>query len=170
MDRVIRLLRWSLVLGAIWIFVSPASANVITDFSFSGSIVTPSAPITGTFAFDQTTFSVTGPWSFSTPIGVLSSSDVGASATFGCLGPPFCYFSFDGPPLATNVYLLFIASGFPPYSGGSIDSGSSITLINTTFDLQGTVTAQAPSPEPSSLLLLGTGLLGLPALRKKWFA
>lgn len=137
-----------------------------------------SGPLTGSYQFDVTTQMIVGPWSFSSPLRMLSSTDVGANATVSTLGVPgdtgdsfgistasfgeffTLYFPGAGPGAQQIGPVDSASNGCTPEAGGgACDPGVYAVTGATTL-----------APEPSSLLLLGTGLLGLMRPRRKRLA
>lgn len=147
----------------------------------SGSSCTGSDPVTGTYTVDPTTGMIVGDWSFTTPIGTISGDGAQPSESVAAMGYPAGIDAIDffTPTSSAGVQLAF--SSADPYDGTLVVSPDS-TLYPTqppslgeifgtgaTFDfLSGTATASTvATPEPSSIALLGFGLLGLFILRRK---
>jgi hypothetical protein len=147
--------------------VTTFDANIVV-MCVQGTCGSSTGTITGSFSFDLDTQSIVAPWSFSTPLGALSSSTVGAFELFtdniDDTGENVADF---GIPVSGGQVLLIqfaftdenlkdlVMSGiFPTGAFENAPDFTSAAFLATS----GTV---AETPEPSSLLLLGTGLLGL---------
>lgn len=95
-----KILAMVLVLGLLLV-IGPTTAkanDIVENLVFNGTATCVSSacaafgfssgPLTGSYQFDVTTQMIVGPWSFSSPLGMLSSTDVGANATVSTLGVP----------------------------------------------------------------------------------
>lgn len=165
-----------------------AHADEVT-FSFSGTLAgcvgCTSTEVSGQFSFSVNgsgAIQSLGAWSFNTPFGRISSRDTGnfdgfeqaggetvfsfANGNFG-LGFGFRNFSISSlNALDTNKVESFFVCGEPSCSSGTIALSFA---VNQPF-VSGSAGPISPTPEPASLLLLGSGLLFVGGLTRRKFS
>jgi hypothetical protein len=129
-------------------------------------------PITGTYSFDVTTQTIVGPWSFSTPFGVLASTQAGARAAIDYEGPPYVpeveadfTVSVNPPPFLEFVSLRWDPSnltqlGPVAFADACIPvPGQNVCYPDYIITGSNVLAPPSPAPEPSALALLFAGLL-----------
>ena len=70
-------------------------------------------PVSGTYGLDITTNTIVGPWSFSTPFGVISSSQAGASVLVHIESTGDIQASFEVVTYS-SLFDQFVLLRFPP--------------------------------------------------------
>ena len=162
----------------------PAKADNIENLVFTGTAigfcsvagcVVHNGPVTGHYTFDATTTTVLGSWSFSTPFGVLGSSDPGANGGVG-------FFPAGTQRNYGAYYLAIFEVGIDPIvSAETVEfyflptdslllgplglGGLFIAYDNSEWNVSGSnALAVGKAPEPSGMILAGIGILGLAGL------
>jgi len=195
--RILAYLSKSLfAIGTLCLFLWPASttADPLTTFSFTGTTQSGTV-VTGTYSLDLGNDSIVGPWSFSGTLGAFSlgtfpaqvlgspdqvitfftesESNVGDPAGFDVLvfrdfSNPFALQLVFSDPQDGGGLVLGYTSGIGGFVFSGVDFQSS-QFSSVDLFASGTSTAVV-TPEPSSLLLLGTALLGLAPFVRSRFA
>lgn len=164
------------------VLASSAKADQFENLSFNGNATCldtdcssfGSGTVTGTYTLDVTTQQVVGAWSFSTPFGLLSSTQLGAEALVDA-NPPAgfeqenAYFQVNtGVPGGFDFVWLFFPNTDLSQTG-PIDATTSTlcfpdsnsTEVSCTFVGYTLTGSNVTTPEPSTTTLLGPGLVGL---------
>jgi hypothetical protein len=166
---------------------SARAADIIENLQFTGTATcafpasctalgfSSGGPLTGTYTLDVTTQTITGPWSFSTPAGVFSSSDAGASASTNLFATNEAFFEvFPGGPtdfnylaldFAANDELGALVQNNPPSHPGLCPNTGTPNACSNLYTLTGSnsLVGATPTPEPGTfdLTLTGLGLLAM---------
>lgn len=164
-----------------------ATFNFIGSVScIQGSCNPLTGTVTGTISNDFSNSQIVGTWSFSSPVGAFSSSGLGALGTAFAPFPNTTVFTFcndancdilmellfadtslqNGGPLLTSFNGKTNLSGICVTSATSNVCNPFYTFTSGTLFTPGTLLT---TPEPSSAVLLLTGLLGIGAsYRRKY--
>lgn len=187
-NKIIRLVLYCLTLTVFLAASAKADSVDIENLVFTGTATCTAAscasfgsgPLTGTYSLDVDTQTIVGPWSFSTPFGVISSTDAGAlgtvvgSAGIGVPGLIGVLFDENVPPFFEFVSFLFPSTNSQQL--GALDN-STITFSDACYSIPGstgcfpgyvvTGSTALATPEPSTLILLGSGIIGLLSMSLK---
>ena len=187
----------ALALAVTLCLVMSARADVIENLDFTGTATcelpatypgysalcggTGNGPIKGMFSFDVTTQTLVGPWKFSTPFGVFSSTDTGAiDIVVGDLGDVVDGFDVQTPSALNGVSLYFLstdtqeigplannlAADFGFAAGGigcqnDAEAGAGACILD--YGINGSTSLATATPEPrwASILVGSLFLVGL---------
>ena len=152
---------------------SAAKADTIETFNFNGTLI--GGTVTGTVTIDVTTGKVTGE-DFAAAVGkAIYTFDGNAYAQGKGLVAPNDYTAEFLGSFGATFQLGFTTQSLIGYTGGNVCaltgncnfSTSALGIDPLTSGKLTPLASPAPTPEPSGLVLLGSGLLGVAGMARR---
>lgn len=172
-SKFLRFTKYALILGVAVLAMGLTPAHADTIFNVSGTFTNGSS-LTGTVSIDATGDVTGGSFTLGTGTGVpttVSFSSLIAGSMMNLGGGEFAAtFATSGNPTGVPfITIIFSAGNICSNANSCNGDATQFSLDGETFTNLGTG-GVTNTPEPSTYLLLGSGLVGLGLLRRKRLA